>query len=97
MQNVSCVHKNKGEKMKKLLLGMLVLSSQIFAAECPPISGSFTCQQGSHVSYKIITQTNDGYLINSDGIDFNYITDGKTYEVEATSNMKDGKVTSTCT
>ena len=83
--------------MKKLLLGIFILSSQLFAVECPPISGSFTCQQGSHVSYKIITQTNDGYLINSDGIDFNYITDGKTYEVEATSNMKDGKVTSTCT
>ena len=83
--------------MKKLLLGLLFVFTQVSASEeCPQISGSFTCQQGSHISYKVITQTNDGYLINSDGIDFNYITDGKSYEVEATSSMKDGKVTASC-
>ncbi len=82
--------------MKLLTLATLLLSTQIFASECPKLSGDYLCTSGSRVSEKMITQANEGYLINSDGVEFNYLTDGKIYDVEATSDMKDGKILSTC-
>ncbi|MFA6239123.1 MAG: hypothetical protein WC635_17420 [Bacteriovorax sp.] len=72
----------------------IVFSTNLFA--CPEIGGAFSCQQGSHISEKEITKNDTGYLINSDGIEFNYISDGKVYDVEATDTMKDGKVKSYC-
>lgn len=82
--------------MKKFIFALSLISTQLFASECPNITGAYSCKEGSHVSLKEITQHDSGYLINSDGLEFNYLTDGKTYEVEANENMKDGKVTSTC-
>ena len=83
--------------MKKIyVLLSLLVSFNAFAGNCPEISGNYSCQQGSHVSLKEIVKTATGYKINSDGIDFEYFTDGNVYEVEANENMKDGKVSSLC-
>ena len=82
--------------MKPLLFISLMFSTQLFASECPQISGTFLCKSGSRISEKVITQNEDSYQIVSDGIEFTYVTDGKTYDVEATSDMKDGKVTASC-
>ncbi len=73
-----------------------MLSFNLFANACPLIDGAYVCREGSHVSYKEIKSTPNGYDIVSDGIYFQYITDGKGYSVEATDSMKDGVVTSTC-
>jgi len=81
--------------MKSLITLMtLTLSTATFA--CPEISGLYSCRSGSHVSEKEITKTDLGYHIVSDGIEFTYMTDGNTYDVEANDSVKDGKVKSYC-
>ncbi len=87
-----------GESMFKtsIIFGLAFMSFNLFAGQCPLLDGAYICREGSHVSYKEIKTTNEGYDIVSDGIFFQYKTDGKGYSVEATDSMKDGIVTSSC-
>lgn len=80
----------------KYLITLLTLTLSATAFACPEISGSYSCRSGSHVSEKEIVKTSQGYHIISDGIEFTYLTDGNTYDVEANDSMKDGKVKSYC-
>lgn len=83
--------------MKKLTIGLgLLFSLNAFAAICPDIEGTYTCQKGSHVSVKEIARTADGYIIVSDGMEYEYRVDGNTYEVPSTDSMTDGKVKASC-
>lgn len=81
--------------MKLLVLG-LIFSLNAFASNCPDISGNFMCKEGSRVSLKEISLTSTGYNIISDGMSFDYITDGQFYDVASTENMKDAKIKSSC-
>ncbi len=80
--------------MKLLALITLLLSSTVFA--CPNISGLYTCQLKSELSLKEITQTETGYIIDSNGVQMEYFTDNKGYEIPSTSSYKDAIVTSSC-
>lgn len=83
--------------MKKLTIGLgLLLSLNAFATSCPDLEGTYTCQKGSHVSVKEIARTADGYIIVSDGMEYEYRVDGNTYEVPSTDSMTDGKVKASC-
>lgn len=83
--------------MKNLTAGLgLLFSLNIFASNCPDLEGIYTCQKGSHVSIKEIARTADGYIIVSDGIEFEYRVDGNTYEVPSTDSMTNAKVKSSC-
>lgn len=80
--------------MKKIFL-LAFLTQSVWAA-CPDLSGNYICKNGSHVSLKNIEMTETGYIFNSDGVEFEYLTDGNTYPVPANENQKDGKVKSYC-
>lgn len=81
--------------MKSILTLGLLFSFNAFA-NCPNLTGDYICQKGSRISYKSIEQTETGYNIISDNIEFNYVTDGVTYELPATESVKEAKVTSYC-
>jgi hypothetical protein len=72
--------------MKLLALITLLLSSTVFA--CPNISGLYTCQLKSELSLKEITQTETGYIIDSNGVQMEYFTDNKGYEIPSTNSDK---------
>ena len=80
--------------MKSLVLITFLFSTSLFA--CPNISGSYSCQLNSSSSLKEITQTPTGYIINSNGIEKEYFTDNKGYEIPATDSYKNAIVTSFC-
>lgn len=83
--------------MKTTLLFLSALFSfNTFAANCPEINGVFTCMRGSQVSIKEITKTATGYIVVSDGVYSDYVTDGKTYDVEINEDVKDAKIKSYC-
>ncbi len=84
--------------MKTLMASLLIsglISGSAYAA-CPDLSGNYICKSGSHISQKSIEMTDKGYIFNSDGVEFEYLTDGVTYDVPANENQKDGKVKSYC-
>jgi hypothetical protein len=80
--------------MKIAIFALLLLSSQAFA--CPDLTGSYLCKAGSRTANKEIHSTNQGYIINSDGNELEYFTDGRVVEVPETDSFKDGKYTSVC-
>lgn len=83
--------------MKKLTIGLgLLFSLNAFAASCPDLEGTYTCQRGNRILVKEITRTADGYIFVADGMQFEYRVDGNTYEVPSTDSMTDGKVKASC-
>lgn len=82
--------------MKIILALSFLTSMSAFAATCPDISGDYICQKGSHISYKNIHRTDKGFIVISDGVEMEYITDKKTYSIPDTESVRDGKVSSYC-
>ena len=82
--------------MKAILALSLFISFSSFASTCPELSGDYVCQKGSHISYKSIEKTETGYIVVSDGVEMEYATDGKTYDLPSTESVKDAKVVASC-
>lgn len=80
--------------MKILMIALTLFSYAAFA--CPDLTGSYLCKAGSRTSNKEIHSTQEGYIINSDGNELEYFTDGRVVEVPETDSFKDGKFTSVC-
>lgn len=80
--------------MKFLVAVLLLVSAQAFA--CPDITGSFSCKYKNRLSEREITKTADGFLINIDGIELEYVTDGSITTVPQTDSLKDGQYSSVC-
>lgn len=80
--------------MKFLMLATLLFSSSAFA--CPDLSGSYTCNSGSRVVSKDVQLTSTGYIINTDGVDYEYFTNGTSYDIPETDSYKDMKIVSSC-
>lgn len=80
--------------MKFLMLGALLFSSSVFA--CPDLSGSYTCVGKTRSYQKEVQKTDTGYISSNDGIEYEYFTDGKVYDIPETDSYRDGKLTSTC-
>lgn len=80
--------------MKKLFLALSLCSSVAFA--CPNLTGNFNCKLGSNVFDKQIENTESGYYVITSGVEMNYTTDGKSYELPATDSYKEAKVVSSC-
>ena len=80
--------------MKMTLMAFIIFSGSAFA--CPDLTGSYLCKSGSHSTNKEIHSTDQGYIINSDGNEMEYFTDGRVVEVPETDSFKDGKYSSSC-
>lgn len=82
--------------MKLLLIMVTLFATNAFA--CPMLTGNYTChrENGSQVLNKQITNTEKGYIINTDGNEMEYFTDGKGYSIPATDSYQNAKVVSSC-
>ncbi|MGE3610816.1 MAG: hypothetical protein AB7I27_14590 [Bacteriovoracaceae bacterium] len=79
--------------MKFLILGLLVSTA---AMACPDINGEFECRSGSQVSHKLITTTDRGYLINTDGSETEFYVDGTVQSFPNTDSVKDVQIKGSC-
>ena len=82
--------------MKTILALSFLASFSSYAATCPELSGDYICQKGSHISYKNIQKTDKSFIVISDGVEMEYITDKKTYSLPDTEVIRDAKVNSYC-
>lgn len=77
-----------------LALISMLFSTMVLA--CPDISGDYNCQLGSKILSTKIQEIPNGFVINTDGFEAEYITDGKVYDVPATDSMIDAQKRSSC-
>lgn len=81
-------------KSFSLILVTMLLSTTVFA--CPDISGDFTCTSKRGNSSVSIQTIENGFLINTDGVEAEFLADGKVYDLPSTDSMTDGKRISSC-
>lgn len=82
--------------MNFILALSFLTSFSAFSATCPEITGDYICQKGSHISYKNIHRSDKGFIVISDGVEMEYITDKKTYSLPDTESVREAKISSYC-
>lgn len=80
--------------MKFLSLLLICISSAAMA--CPDISGEYECNIGRKFTKKSISQTSRGFLINTDGSEMEYLTDGTVQTIPNSDSFKDVAFKSYC-
>lgn len=76
---------------------VLLLTGFTQAFACPDLSGVYECKAGSRVTVREFTPTAEGFMINADGIEMNYINDGVERGIDETDSYKEAYFKSNCT
>lgn len=79
-----------------LIFVSFFIMNSLYSSQCPEIDGSFECRAGSRVSFKNISPSMAGYLIESDGAIVEYIIDDTYRELPNTESMQDAKLKARC-